>query len=267
MIYHEHALPSAAQKVAFCAWRFALEPGDPETIVHSIPPDGTGNLLIALGPDGSVGRRFVGPSIAGHSMMVHSGWSFAGLRLRPECVFAVTGKEPAAFVGTSDDIHGLDPVFETLGRLAASGKDWAFGAEAAAALGACGGGDPIVAEIVDHLVASGGTASIAAATAAAAGLSPRQLRRRFSAATGLSPKQYASVQRVRRALILSLDGDNWAAVAANAGYSDQPHLNRAIRTVFDAAPRTIGGYIGGIRHIFLEPPYGRFIQGKPRPQL
>ncbi|HEY0013405.1 MAG TPA: helix-turn-helix transcriptional regulator [Allosphingosinicella sp.] len=250
MIYREHALPPAARAAAFCAWRFAMEPGDPETVLHSVPPDGTGNLLLVLGPDGTQVRRLVGPSVAVQSGPIHAGWLYAGLRLRPECVASVTGRDPATLVGTSEDMEGLDPLFAALARLAADEPDWALGAAEAEWLG-LRRGDAAVAHAVDRLIASGGTAPIAAA-AAAAGLSPRQLRRRFAAATGLSPKQYSGVQRVRRALILSLDTARWADVAAEAGYADQPHLNRAVRTHFGTAPRTIGFYVGGIRHVFVE---------------
>jgi AraC-like DNA-binding protein len=258
MIYREHALPAAACRAAFCAWSFALERHDPETVVHSIPPDGTGNLLLARAPDGVLTRRLVGPSLSAQIGPVHRGWRFAGLRLRPECVAAVTGRDPAALVGTSAPAEGPEPLFAALAGLVECEERWELD-EAGANLLASHAGDPAVAAAVDLLVASGGTASIEAA-AACVRLSPRQLRRRFAAATGLSPKQYACVQRVRRALILSLHGGSWAGVAADSGFADQPHLSRAIRAAFHTAPRTIGGYIGGIRHEFVEPAGGRFVQ-------
>jgi AraC-like DNA-binding protein len=58
------------------------------------------------------------------------------------------------------------------------------------------------------------------------GLLPRTLRRRFTARAGLTPKRFARVQRLRR-VTRTLGGQaraDWAAVAAEHGYSDQSHL-------------------------------------------
>lgn len=245
MIYREHPLPAEALAAAFCAWRFALEAGDPKSLVHTIPPDGTTNLLVVLGPDGERSARVVGPSLVAQTTRVHAGWRFAGLRLRPEAAVARFGE--------------LEPVYASLARLAEREESWRLGDAATALLVRGASRDDAVAAAVDLLIASGGTAPIGF-VARAAGLGERQLRRRFSAATGLAPKQFASVQRVRRALILSLAGESWADVAFDAGFADQPHLNRSVRAAFGAAPRVIGGYVGGIRHEFLDPDPVRFVQ-------
>ena len=110
-------------------------------------------------------------------------------------------------------------------------------------------------------MASGGTVPIPA-LARAASLSERHFRRRFQAATGLAPKTYADVQRVRRALILSLGDPDWAGIAEEAGFADQPHLIRDIRERFGAAPRQVRGYLGGIRHELLSFGDVRFVQDR-----
>ncbi len=46
MIYREVELPEALNGAAFCAWRFVIEPTDPPHVQHSIPPDGTTNLVL-----------------------------------------------------------------------------------------------------------------------------------------------------------------------------------------------------------------------------
>ena len=58
------------------------------------------------------------------------------------------------------------------------------------------------------------------------GLSPRQLRRRFQVAVGLSPKAYARVVRLHRAMALARETaePDWAAVAVRSGFYDQPHM-------------------------------------------
>jgi AraC-like DNA-binding protein len=93
--------------------------------------------------------------------------------------------------------------------------------------------------------------------AAALGLLPRTLRRRFTAQVGLTPKRFARVRRLRR-VTRQLAGQaqaDWAAVAAQHGYSDQPHLIDEFR---DLAGLTPGEYLrsraGGPNHLRFPPP-------------
>ena len=86
----------------------------------------------------------------------------------------------------------------------------------------------------------------------ALGMLPRTLRRRFVAQVGLPPKRFARVQRLRR-VARQLDGQtqaDWAAVAAEHGYSDQSHLTDDFR---DLAGVTPGEYLrsrlGGPNHL------------------
>ena len=66
--------------------------------------------------------------------------------------------------------------------------------------------------------------------AEAAGLSMRQLQRRFQAATGLTPKLLSRLVRLQRALVVAQERHNTlASVAVSAGYSDQAHFTRDFR--------------------------------------
>ena len=74
--------------------------------------------------------------------------------------------------------------------------------------------------------------------AADLGLLPRTLRRRFTAAVGLTPKRFARVQRMQR-LVRDLDGQrdaDWAALAARHGYADQSHLADEFRELAGVTP-------------------------------
>jgi AraC-like DNA-binding protein len=82
-----------------------------------------------------------------------------------------------------------------------------------------------------------GAASVAE-VADGLGLLPRTLRRRFTAQVGLTPKRFARVQRMQR-VVRSLDHRgpvDWAAVAAEHGYCDQPHLAGEFRDLADVTP-------------------------------
>src|SRR5262245_43710559 len=75
--------------------------------------------------------------------------------------------------------------------------------------------------------------------AATLGLSARQLRRVFEAATGVRPKTYARVARFQKVLRLVSRGPahvDWAAVACACGYFDQSHLVHEFRRMAQCTP-------------------------------
>ncbi len=70
------------------------------------------------------------------------------------------------------------------------------------------------------------------------GLSPRRLSALFNEEVGLAPKRYARLQRFHRVVGLahrrcSVD---WAGVAADCGFHDQPHLVREFRAFSGLTP-------------------------------
>ncbi|MEZ4651673.1 MAG: helix-turn-helix domain-containing protein [Candidatus Eisenbacteria bacterium] len=81
-------------------------------------------------------------------------------------------------------------------------------------------------------------------------ISARQLRRRFLVATGVSPKSFAQMQRLRHACILAVEtpARNWSDVAAEAGFSDQAHFCRQVARTFGVSPTALREYLGTIRH-------------------
>ncbi|GLV78800.1 helix-turn-helix domain-containing protein [Streptomyces hygroscopicus] len=87
--------------------------------------------------------------------------------------------------------------------------------------------DPVLATIVAGASRGTGVAGIAAAV----GLGERQLHRRSLAAFGYGAKTLGRVLRLNRALDLARTGVRFAEVAATAGYADQAHLAREVRTL------------------------------------
>ncbi|QQQ75546.1 helix-turn-helix transcriptional regulator [Saccharothrix sp. 6-C] len=80
-----------------------------------------------------------------------------------------------------------------------------------------------------------------AETARALDVSERHLRTLFTKAVGLSPKQYARVDRVRRVVARGERG-GWARLAVELGYYDQAHLSREFRATMGVPP---GAYAAG----------------------
>jgi len=262
MIFRELTLPEAARGAAACAWRFALEDHDPPQIEHLAPPDGATNIVVVRTPGGQIMARLIGPATTARRIPVMQGWSYAGLRFRPEAARAATGRAPDPALSEPLSPDGpFAPIIHDLAGLA--NDEWTGGARIGEALAGIRGEDREIARAVDALIDSGGMAPIAE-LAAPAGVGARQFRRRFRAATGLAAKQYASIQRVRHALILSFDDRGWADVASEAGFADQPHLTRDVRERFGAGPRLVRGYLGGIRHELLSGDGVRFVQDAAR---
>lgn len=73
-------------------------------------------------------------------------------------------------------------------------------------------------------------------TADALGITGRHLRRLMLEHTGLSPKALQRVRRFQRFVRAADAGMGLAAAAAHAGYADQPHLTREVRSLAGVAP-------------------------------
>lgn len=67
-------------------------------------------------------------------------------------------------------------------------------------------------------------------------ISDRHLARRFSAAVGVSPKQFARLVRAERVLAARWRGHAWADIAASCGYVDQAHMINDFKSSAGSAP-------------------------------
>jgi AraC-like DNA-binding protein len=99
--------------------------------------------------------------------------------------------------------------------------------------------DPVAPDPAVTAAARALSAGVSVGEAAAAlGMLPRTLRRRFVADVGLTPKRFARVQRLQR-VVRDLDGPSrvdWARLAAEHGYADQPHLAEEFRQLVGVTP-------------------------------
>lgn len=98
--------------------------------------------------------------------------------------------------------------------------------------------DPLAVRMARAIVDTGGGLSVRE-LAADAGLSERQLERRFSAAIGLRPKRFARLARFSHAISLARTGLPWAQVACSAGFSDQSHLANEFQSLVGATPENL----------------------------
>lgn len=82
------------------------------------------------------------------------------------------------------------------------------------------------------------------AWADAAGIAPSSLSRGFRKAYGISPQRYRAEQRAGRAAREIRDRKaSLAAIAADTGFADQPHMSRAFQSIFGHSPAKLGGHV------------------------
>ncbi|MFC9252370.1 helix-turn-helix domain-containing protein [Amycolatopsis thailandensis] len=128
-----------------------------------------------------------------------------GVRLRPGTCASVLGiaADEVPLAGMPFPGEGLDAGFRALRAPARPA-------------------DPVIGQVLQAIRADPG----APVSRHAAGLSERQLRRRFLVAVGLSPKAYARVVRLHRAMALARasSAPDWAEIAVRSGFYDQPHM-------------------------------------------
>ncbi len=87
-----------------------------------------------------------------------------------------------------------------------------------------------------------------------AGVGTRRLQALFSDRVGMSPKMLMRLTRFQRALRVARERADlsWSAVAAEAGYYDQPHLNHDCREIAGCAPSALIARDAGLTEVFLE---------------
>ena len=81
------------------------------------------------------------------------------------------------------------------------------------------------------------------------GLSERQLERRFHSQVGLSPKHFARIVRLRRAVKAAKAGASLATAAHEAGYADQSHFTREVKALTGVPPLEALPHVGNVQDI------------------
>lgn len=233
---------------------------DPDVSAVAVPrrecvlPTGATHIAIRLsdsplrlfdGPDDLVGRTVGCAVVAG----ARNGPYYKDLSAPAPTVGAVLRPGAAAFVigvpaSSIADAHTpLDALWGPAGvalreRLldatsAASRLD-VFEAALLARVPRLRGIHPAVAAALERLGASDDVATVVAR----AGCSHRHFIRLFSDATGLTPKAYSRIVRFGRAIdaYAANRAAPWADVAADAGYTDQPHFHRDFRAFAGMSP-------------------------------
>lgn len=207
---------------------------------HDLIPDGSMDLLWIEG----VGTVLCGPDTRSWSFELPQGTEVAGIRFRPGAATGVFRLEAADIrdlrveladvLGDRDDrvlaerLETCDNQVERMGLLEDLVRRRTDGA------------DPDGMVELAALVATD-PAYGAEAVAAQAGMSSRQLRRRFDRTVGYGPAFFARVTRLQRfaGTAVRWPTHGIAELAALAGYADQAHLAKDCRAIAGMTPRQL----------------------------
>lgn len=266
MRYEEFAPDPALAPWVQCYAEFVVleAPGVPYP--HLVVPDGCAHLTYLRPPPAPDRAIFLaGPRMTGTEHRIAGRLLCWDVKLRPHGL-GLLGLDARAWVdraaplaaGAPDSPAGRPERMVRLARELTTGLDACETAGEARALldeallplrpGAAGP-DDLVAEAVRAIEASDGGEPIAD-LADRLTISERQLQRRFRAAVGLTPKQFARIRRFRACArnLIAERPEAWGRVALAHGYADQAHLNREFSRLSGRSPTQLASYIARIEH-------------------
>lgn len=252
--YHEHRPSGALADVVLSFWAFDASAGAGEPLAHTVWPDGCASLAVAVVPGAPRAMMCVGATVEPRHLPVTPGARYFGVRFWPDTGADCTGFPAAQLRNAILPVPAAYAVSwsETSGQLAALAQvsdAWPVLLAWASALAQRTPRDLVVRQAIHAIAGAGGDVRVAALSASV-GTSARTLQRRFSAATGLTLKEYARIRRMRTALVARLrrPGESWSALAAGFGYADQSHLIREFGALAGRSPREVEQLLLRITH-------------------
>ncbi|MEV7803084.1 helix-turn-helix transcriptional regulator [Microbispora sp. NPDC088329] len=210
---------------------WSVSPGS-ATAARRVLPDGCMDVIWA---DGAL--LVAGPDTAAHVVADRPGARYVGLRFGPGTGPAVLGvpahelrdrRVPLAELWPGAEARRLA---ERAGEAAELGRSVGAVLEEAAGLRPGAAPGPVDAVVVTAVVNGVRAGLPVARIAADAGVGERRLHRRCLDVFGYGPRTLGRILRMNRAVDLARGGAPFATVAAVAGYADQAHLSREVRSL------------------------------------
>ena len=253
-LYVELAPAPALVRFAHAYWAFEVRGRSP-IARHTVWPDGCLSFVCRWRPGEDVLVSFSGPRTDPIHVAVREGDRFRGVRLRPFALRPLLGLDPRSVRDRGGPAADILPGASAVAAATGNAKEAFETLEARLVERAehAPDADPVVRSAVEEIEAAGGARPIHA-VARGVGLGGRQLRRRFGAATGLSPKEYARVRRLRTMTAeRMMAGGEWSALAARFGYADQAHLVRECARMTGLTPTAFEQRLRLIEHRDVDP--------------
>jgi AraC-like DNA-binding protein len=249
----ERPPPEPFAEHVLALWTFDVDIPDGESALHTMWPDGCVSLSIVANRGTPAAAHVIGPRLRALRAPMRRGLVVHGMRLWPDTAASVLGVDPVAvrdLTRPAAELLGFGAL--SLARSVARAQDeaelegvweaWLAPRIASAALP-----DPDVRFVVRRLIDSYGTCDIAGA-ARDTGISMRSLERRFSAAVGLSPRQFARVRRVRAAIGAIAAGERRISTLARHAGLAPTSFTREFCSVAGLAPQALMNELDQLEH-------------------
>ena len=256
LLYFEVDPPPALAHVVLAFWGFEVRDGAEPT--HTLWPDASLSITWGMAQGTTLVAAAMGARTEPVTVPVQPGASFRGIRLWPDAAGPLCGIDPRASRGGRLPLASLGALGTHIAVAARqatslSGAFDTFEVALRSSLTSAGPVDPLVRQAVLEIDAApdrpiGGIAR-------SLGTSDRQLRRRFGNATGLAPKEYARIRRLRQTIgrILDVGDQTWSRVAAQSGFADQAHLVNEISRMTAYTPTLLERRLRLIEHVGVKP--------------
>ncbi len=257
MRYGETEPPADLAPLIESLWTFQSEAADPDVVAHVIPPDGAVSISCALFPGAAAQMGIARPARLALRVTVPRRACFTGARLRTGVAGSLLRRDIGALANGIAPLASVAPAAAPASPAAADidGMTAAVLAAIRTLAQDCDPPDEAIIRGAARICAAGGDIDIAEIVGAS-GLGERQFRRRFRRQTGLAPKEFARLRRVRSACaaLVRLHGRSLSETSLEAGFADQSHMTREFRDVFGQSTSLIVAYLRQIEH-------GRMIDG------
>lgn len=256
MTYREIAPSGDITHLVLSFWEFVVNAETPVPVQHEIFPDGCISLFYHRNENPHIRQLAVsGLHLESITTTVFPGDIFWGMRFSPAACNKILRSEMSKFLPQS--IYQADEFPHLTGNLLEKLNHCQNFAEAIAIYETrlketgldTGAFDKKVAEAVRIIEESGGEIQISR-LAEKVNLSTRQFERRFKQSSGLTPKQFARVRRLRATAVSLVEeaSVNWANRAAEMGFADQAHLVHEFVSVTKRSPNSFAAKVKQIEH-------------------
>lgn len=266
MSYREYSPPSALAGVVECVWTRLPQIGavasnvpesDPSD--HLILPDGAMDILATFFDDGEIDETFVVGAMTGPQLATVGNQAIVGVRFLPGAGGSAIGFNAATLTDAQADLRdltmrsdGIRDAFRALRLNASSAHALHLFSNS---LELEERSVPLLVRESAKLLAQSTSRMRVEEVARQLGISRQHLRRVFTQHSGLSPKLFSQICRVRALLSVVgrrgdgsgsgsgstherriLASDSWSMLAAEFGYVDQSHLIAEVRAVIGQTP-------------------------------
>jgi AraC-like DNA-binding protein len=236
--YREYLPPIALREHVLCFWTQSIQPSN-AVYAHRVLPDACLDLVFFQGQSPAV----IGPWTESFIAPLPPGTRITGVRFHPGKAAPILGLPASELINQEAPLGGLwkaaarEPLAKIGELLSFRSRRIALEVALLRHLPRVGTPDSAVVASIRWL-ARNPNARVEEISQLA-GISSRQMQRRFSAAVGYGPKMFQSVLRFQRLLFLASrsSGDcGLADLAARSGYADQSHMNREVRRFAGKSP-------------------------------